>query len=67
MIDFLHTTRPEGLAAVIEGLKGRTTAEGFPDGSNLPDAHRELFQEHLGMSYSAFDTAWAAWVEESYR
>lgn len=67
MVDFLHSTQPEGLAALIQGLKGRTNAEGFPDGSNLPDVHRELFQEHLSMSYSAFDAAWAAWVVESYR
>ena len=67
MIDFLHQTRPEGLAGLIQGLKGRTNAEGFPDGSNLPDVHRGLFQEHLAMSYSAFDAAWTAWVSEAYR
>lgn len=66
MVDYLHQSNPAGLAAFLQGLKGRTTADGFPDGSNLPDAHRDLFKEHFGMSYSQFDTAWVAWVETTY-
>ena len=66
MIDFLHRTRPEGLAALLVNLKGRTGEDGFGDGSNLPEAHRELFKEQFGMSYSQFDSAWAEWVLATY-
>jgi hypothetical protein len=66
MIDFLYRTRRDGLAQFLQALKGRTNEEGFPDGSNLPDVHRDLFKEHLGMSYSQFDTAWSEWVLLNY-
>lgn len=66
MIDFLYRTRREGLAKLILDLKGRNDEEGYGDGSNLPEAHRELFKEHLGMSYSQFDSAWAEWVLANY-
>lgn len=66
MIDYIYRTNKDGLAAMMQGLKGRTTPEGLPDGSNIPDAHRELFKKHLGMTYSAFDTAWSEWVKATY-
>ncbi len=30
------------------------------------DLNREVFVECLGMNYSQFDQAWAAWVAETY-
>lgn len=66
MIDFLHTTRPEKLAKFLQALKGRMDEEGYADSSDLPSYHREIFKEHLGMSYSEFDTAWSEWVLMTY-
>ncbi len=66
MIDYLYQTQPAGLASFLGGLKGQTNADGFGDGSDMPDLHRDLFKEHFGMSYSQFDTAWGAWVETTY-
>ena len=66
MIDFIHQTRPDGLARFIQALKGRTDENGFSDNSDLLGHHRKIFREYLGMSYSEFDTAWAEWVLSSY-
>ncbi|MFT7487401.1 MAG: hypothetical protein ACI9F9_003262 [Candidatus Paceibacteria bacterium] len=66
MVDYLQRTRPADFGALIRDLKGRTTPEGQPDGSNLPDVHRDLFKQHFKMSYSAFDSAWAEWVLATY-
>ncbi len=62
MTEFLLRAHPEAYAAIQDALNGRTTADGFTDGSNLKDAHRDAFREHLGMSYAAFDSAWQTWV-----
>jgi len=66
MIDYLHRTRPGGLAAFLQALKGRTNEAGYGDGSEMLDYHREIFREHLGTSYSEFDRAWAEWVQATY-
>ena len=66
IIDYLLRTNPEGFACLNDRLHGITNSEGFPDGSNLEDAHREAFKECLGLSYAQFDTAWAEWVMANY-
>ena len=66
MVDFLYQTQPDAFAKFLVGLKGRTTADGFADGSNIPDAHRDLFKEQFGYTYSAFATAWREWVAATY-
>jgi hypothetical protein len=66
MVDYLYQTQPDKFAEFLRGLKGRTTKQGFADGSNIPDAHRDLFKDVLGMSYSSFDTKWAEWVLANY-
>ena len=66
MVDYLYREKPDGLAKFLSGLKGRTNEAGFPDGSNMPDAHRELFKEHFDMSYAQFDSAWEEWVKANY-
>lgn len=66
IVDYLHRTNPEGFALFLQNLKGRTNTSGFADGSDLKDAHRDLFKEHLGMSYAEFDGAWADWVRANY-
>ena len=66
MVDFLYQTKPDELAKFLVDLKGRTNAEGYPDGSNIPDAHRDLFKEHFGYTYTDFDSAWAEWVTLAY-
>lgn len=67
MVDFLVQTNPKGFACLNDALHGRTNKQGFADGSNLVDAHREKFKECLGFAtYQEFDAAWAAWVDANY-
>lgn len=66
LIDYLLATNPEGFACLNDRLHGNVDAQGIPDGSNLADLHRTAFQECLGMNYSQFDQAWAAWVAATY-
>ena len=66
MIDFLMQTRRAELARLIDGIKGITNELGVPDGSDLPDKHRELFRDLFGMTYQQFDAAWAEWVQGAY-
>jgi hypothetical protein len=66
MVDYLRSVKPEGLAALIHGLKGRTDSEGYPDGGNLSEVQRQLFRDQLGMSYPQFDAAWQEWVRRTY-
>jgi len=66
MIDFLITEHPDVLAQLFDRIKGMTNEEGIGDGTQLPDVHREAFQELLGMSYREFDAAWGEWVLATY-
>lgn len=67
MVDYLVKTNPKGFACLNDALHGRVNAQGFADGSNLVDVHRDKFKECLGYTtYQDFDAAWAAWVEASY-
>jgi hypothetical protein len=66
MTDFLVKTNPGGYACLNDKLHGRTNKQNFADGSNMPDVHREAFQECLGMNYSQFEAAWIKWVGETY-
>jgi hypothetical protein len=66
LFDWLVRTHPDGLACFAGTLKGLLTPDGFPDASNLPDAHREAVSKCLGMSYAELDQAWRAWAEATY-
>jgi hypothetical protein len=66
MTDFLVKTNPNGYACLNDRLHGRTNKANLADGSNMLDAHREAFQECLGMNYSQFEAAWIKWVDETY-
>ena len=43
-------------------VHGRVSNGGLPDGSNMPDKHREAFKECIGMGYRQFDAAWREWA-----
>lgn len=66
MTDFLVKANPGGYACLNDKLHGRTNKQNFADGSNLPDVHRDAFQECLGMNYAQFEAAWIKWVDEHY-
>jgi hypothetical protein len=66
MTDYLVNVHPEAYAQILDAMKGRTLPNGFPDGTNLPDAHREAFKRFLSMGYPDFDAAWKAWVTATY-
>ena len=67
MVDFLVRAHPQGFACLNDKLHGRKNSDGFPDGANMPEVHREAFKECLGMSYPEFDRAWAEWVGANYK
>jgi hypothetical protein len=62
MIQYLAYIHPDALAKILGRLAGLVNAEGYPDGSDLPEHQREGFREFLGMSYPLFDEAWRLWV-----
>lgn len=62
MVDYMIREHPAGFAGFNAKLHGRKDAKGFPDSSNLRDVHRDALRECLGMTYAAFDQAWAAWA-----
>jgi hypothetical protein len=66
MVQYLVKAKPAEFQKFCGALKGRLNAQRIPDGSNLPEAHREYFKEHLGMSYSEFDKSWSEWVLATY-
>jgi hypothetical protein len=66
LFDWLVRTDPDGLACFADRMKGQLTPDGYPDGSNLPDAHRETVSECLKMTYAELDQAWRAWAEATY-
>jgi hypothetical protein len=66
MTDFLVRTMPDAYAAFNAKLHGLVNKQNIPDGSNMPDQHRTIFQEVIGMSYTEFDAAWIKWVGETY-
>ena len=57
---------PHANAYPIAGRVRDYRPEGYPDGSNMEDLHREAFRECLGMGYAQFDIAWAEWVRANY-
>lgn len=61
-MQFLIEAYPDGAAAVLSDLTGLLDDEGYPDGSNMLDHQRNSFREHLGLTYSQFDAAWAEWL-----
>lgn len=63
MVAFLVAEHPDAFACINDRLHGIWSASG-PDGSNMPDHHREAVKECLGWSYAQFDDAWQAWAVE---
>jgi glutaredoxin len=66
MVQYLVKQKPAEFAKFCGALKGRLNAKRITDGSNMPEAHREFFKEHLGLSYADFDRAWSEWVLATY-
>ncbi len=62
MTAFLIQQNPTGYACLNGKLHGLKNAEGFPDGSDMSDKHRQLFKECLGWGYPEFDQAWREWA-----
>ena len=62
MVEFLRETKAKEFGSFLAALKSRRNSANLPDGSNMPEAHRDFFKEHFGMSYAQFDDAWAEWV-----
>jgi len=62
MTTFMITEMPEKYACLNGGIHGIKGPDGQPDGSNMREKHRKMFQECFGMSYAQFDTAWRQWV-----
>lgn len=62
MTVFLIQQHPKGYACLNDRLHGRKTADGYADGSNLNDVHRDAIKECLGWSYTEFDQAWREWA-----
>ncbi len=60
---FLIERYPEAFARLHGDLHGRKNAEGYPDGSDLRDAHREAVRTHFGKSYAQLDAEWRTWAE----
>jgi hypothetical protein len=50
MVDYLEREHPGFLAKLLGGIKGLLNDEGLVSGSKLPDAHRDMFKEHLNMT-----------------
>ena len=66
MIDYLLAEHPKFLGQLLGAIKGITNNGKFGDATAIPGIHREMFKEHLGMTYARFDAAWSAWVLENY-
>ena len=62
MTRFLLEEHGEGYACLLDALSGLKNEQGFTDGSDLVNRHREAFRECLGFSYAGFDEAWRRWV-----
>ena len=67
MIDYLEREHSGFLAKLLDGIKGLMKEDGTISGSKQPDAHREMFKEHLGMTYAQFDRTWQEWVRATYK
>jgi len=66
MIDYLTKEHPGFVAKLLDGIKGLVDEQGVDNGSPLPEVHRQLFKDELGMSYAQFDKAWREWVAATY-
>ena len=66
MIDFLMSEHPKFVGQLLDDIKGMVNEQFIDDGAGMDDNHRAAFKTHLGMTYSQFDRAWAAWVQEHY-
>lgn len=66
MVQYLITVKPNEWAAFNGALHGITDSQGLPRVENMGDVHRDLFKQHLGVSYTEFDKAWSDWVLATY-
>ena len=66
LIQWMVDTKPGSLACLAGTLKAQIDAAGYPNGSDMPTAHREAVQKCLGMNYLELDTAWRAWAQATY-
>lgn len=65
-IDFMLQAHPEKFARFLGGVKGRLNPMGFPDGSNLVAAQRDVMREVFGWTFAEFDQEWEKWVRVKY-
>ena len=61
MTAFLLEDHADGYACLNARLHGLKGEDGYDDGSNMKDRHREDFLECIGMNYARFDQAWKEW------
>ncbi|HJO25673.1 MAG: hypothetical protein CMK00_09025 [Planctomycetes bacterium] len=66
MIDFLLSEHPDFIGQLLGAIKGIVRDGKFGDATLIPEIHREVFKQRLGMTYARFDAAWGAWVIENY-
>jgi hypothetical protein len=66
MVDWMLQTNPDGMACFVSRLTGLLNEHSVPDGSGMPDAHRDAVKDCFGMSYAQLDSAWAEWVKANY-
>ncbi len=67
MVDFLEQQHPGFVAKLLDGIKGLVDEQGVDNGSPMPEVHRQVFKDELGMSYAQFDAAWRTWVAANYK
>lgn len=65
-VDHLLRERPEGLAAYLEGVKGRLAEGRLPTFEERQAAHARAFQSAFGWDGAACDAAWTEWVQRTY-
>lgn len=63
---FMVEKFPDATAKFLDAVRGRLNAEGFPDGANLTGIQRDVFKEHLKLTFSEFDKEWEKWAKKTY-
>jgi hypothetical protein len=66
LVQWMVDTKPGSLACLAGALKAQIDEAGYPDGSDMPTAHREAVQKCLGMNYLQLDAAWREWAQTAY-
>ena len=65
-IDYLQREHPGFVTTLLNEVCGLMDENFMPQGGKVPDATRNAFKEHLGVSLTQFDRAWEEWVQETY-